>query len=204
MHDNTVAAIAIFCIFGLPIVAWTLFRVFNFVERMELIKRGIVPPPNLSGRRAREWARMQQQGGGWAGSPWQQQAQTQQTVTPPPAYGPVAYDDAQSALFKGIRLSLIGLAIVIGMSFLCKGPWLLAGLVPMFVGIAQVIIALLSGAQLPGVSGSVSYVPPPNGPVPPPGVNPQPPPGSSSAPWAQPGRPHVEELSKPIQPPDVR
>jgi hypothetical protein len=211
MHDNEVAAFAILCIFGLPIAAWIMFRVFRFIERMEMIKRGIIPPPDGSfgrGRAYRAWAQQQQA----AGTPWQQQAQYQ-TPPPPPQQAPYVYapdDDAQRALFKGITLTLIGLAILIGLSFIGgtpgssdfrPGPWLLGGLIPMFVGIAQVIIALLSGAQLPGVQGQrvISQAPPP---PPPPGFGTPPPAGSS--PWAQPGRPPFEELSKPIQPPDVR
>jgi hypothetical protein len=83
---------------------------------------------------------------------------------------------------------------------------ILAGLIPMFVGIAQIIIALLSGAQLPGVDPRITFIPPPQ---PPPGA-PQPPPhpGFGSAtppPWAdQPGRQRFEELSKPVPPPDLR
>jgi hypothetical protein len=209
MHDNEVAAFAILCIFGLPIMAWVMFRVFRFIERMEMIKRGIVPPPDGGFGRGRVWAQ-QQQAGRDAGTPWQQQAQYQ---TPPAPQAPCVYapdDDAQRALFKGIRLTLIGLAILIGLSFIGgtpgssdfrPGPWLLGGLIPMFVGIAQVIIALLSGAQLPGVQGQRVSQPPP--PPPPPGFGTPPPPAGSS-PWAQPGRPPFEELSKPIQPPDVR
>jgi hypothetical protein len=212
MHDDFVPALAIFCIFGLPIAAWIVFRVFRFLERMEMIKRGIVPPPDANfgfgrGRAYRLWA--EQQAARGPGAPWQQQQQGP-TIVPPPQpqaawCGPD--DDAQRALFKGIRLTLIGFAILIGLSFIGGtpgtgdfrgGPWLLGGLIPMFVGIAQIIIALLSGAQLPGVqTNGVSYVPPP-------GVPPTPPPPPSGTAWQQPGRPHFEELSKPVQPPDVR
>ncbi|MBV9408193.1 MAG: hypothetical protein JO164_05185 [Candidatus Eremiobacteraeota bacterium] len=125
-------------------------------------------------------------------------------------------DDPQQALFKGIRLTLIGFAILLGLSFIGGGhggPWLLGGLIPMFVGIAQIIIALLSGAQLPGIQPGITLIPPPQ--PPPPGSPPPPPggwtngsaPGAPGAPppWAQqPGRPHFEELSKPTPPPDVR
>ena len=209
-NDNDVAMFAIFCIFGLPIAAWILFRIFGFVERMAMINRGIVPPPS-GGRRAwRDWqAQQQQPQASWTGAPWQQPQ-----AAPPPrvdrrALGPD--DDAQSALFKGIRLTLIGLAILIGLSFIGGtpgtsdfrgGPWLLGGLIPMFVGIAQVIIAVLSGAQLPGVAGGTRFGPPPG-----PGGGfqpPPPPPGSAGAPWARPAAPNYEELAKPTQPPDLR
>ena len=213
MHDNAVAALAIFCIFGLPVAAWIVVRAMRFVERMEMIKRGIVPPPDGAfgrGRAYREWARQQQQQGPWAGAPWQQPG-----VTPPPVPPPVAAsygdDDAQTQLYKGIRLALIGFAILIGLSFIGGtpltaefhgGPWLLGGLIPMFVGVAQIIIALLSGAQLPNVQSRPTFVPPPGAGPPPPG-SPPPGPTTVSGPWEQPGR-RFEELSKPVQPPDVR
>jgi len=47
--------------------------------------------------------------------------------------------------------AFVGLAILIGLSFISPGhvgPWLLGGLIPMFVGIAQIITAVLSGAQI--------------------------------------------------------
>jgi hypothetical protein len=76
----------------------------------------------------------------------------------------------------------------------------------MFVGIAQILIAILSGAQLPGVQGRTTIIPPP---YPPPGAPPPqpPPPGYGNAPptpppWAE--RPRFDELSKPVQPPDLR
>lgn len=102
-----------------------------------------------------------------------------------PNYG---MDEAQVTLRKGIRLTFIGLALTIGLSFVGlhsesadipvpglmpvttwhPGPWLLGGLVPMFVGLAQVVTALLSGATLrPVTNGNGAYVPPPPN-VPPP------------------------------------
>jgi hypothetical protein len=214
MPDNVVAALAIICIFGLPIAAWIVFRSFRFLERMEMIKHGIVPPPDAHfgfgrARAYRMWAEQQAARGA---APWQQQSQT----VPPPQ--PAAWcggpdDDAQRALFKGIRLAMVGFALLIGLSFIGGtpgsgsfhgGPWLLGGLIPMFVGIAQIIIAVLSGAQLPGVQSAGMYGSPP------PGVPPSPPPGGfgaqppPSGAWQQPGRPHFEELTKPVPPPDVR
>jgi len=215
MPDNVVAALAIICIFGFPIAAWIVFRAFRFLERMEMIKRGIVPPPDAHfgmGRalRYRMWAQQQAARGA---PPWQAQAQP----VPPPQQAQWAYggdDDAQRALFKGIRLAMIGFAILIGLSFIGGtpgsgsfhgGPWLLGGLIPMFVGIAQIIIAVLSGAQLPGVQSAGMYGPAPPGvppnPPPPGGFGAQPPPSGA---WQQPGRPRFEELTKPVQPPDVR
>lgn len=205
-HDDSVIALfAIFCIFGLPVVGWIAIRTFRFLERMEMIKHGMVPPPESGfwgfGRRRawREWSAQQRQ----------QQQQVQWGAAGRP-HDPLIDDEPQQALFKGIRLALIGLALFIGLSFVGGtpgtpdfryGPWLLGGLVPMFVGIAQIIVAVLSGAQLPGVTGRGTFVPPPP-PPPGPGTPPPPPPGSAA--WQQPGRPRFEELSKPTPPPDLR
>jgi hypothetical protein len=198
--------VAIICIFGLPISAWIVFRTFRFLERMEMIKRGMVPPPDgRGGRQYRDWARGAQTGPipgqvpPWQGQPY---------VAPQPQPQPVwtgADEDAQSALYKGIRLALIGLAILIGLAFIGGtpgspdfrgGPWLLGGLIPMFVGVAQIIIALLSGAQFPGSQRS-TFIPPPGPSAPPPA----PPPSGA---WEQPRGPRLEELAKPVQPPDLR
>jgi hypothetical protein len=77
------------------------------------------------------------------------------------------------------------------------GPWLLGGLIPMFVGIAQIIIALLSGAQF-GVSVPPIAGGPRGGPMPPPPSQ-----RSYGAP-PQPGQPgvHYEELARPVKPPE--
>lgn len=206
MNDDIVALFAIICIFGLPVAGWIIVRAFRFIERMEMIKRGIVPPPERLGRRQyQEWARGQQAAPP-PGPAWQ--AQTYTTPPPPkaqPAWAPGCDEDAQIALFKGIRLSLIGFAILIGLSFIGGtpgttdfhgGPWLLGGLIPTFVGVAQIIIALLSGAVLPGMQRA-TYIPPPSPGAPPPGPAP-------SGPWEQPRSGRFEELSKPAQPPDLR
>jgi hypothetical protein len=116
-------------------------------------------------------------------------------------------------LRKGIMLALIGLAILIGLSFIGydnngpfnspemhPGPWLLGGLIPMFVGIAQIIVAVLSGAQL-GPIGQRPAPPPYPGAAPPP---PPPPPGAR--PYEPEPRTHsgYEELKRPVPPPDRR
>jgi hypothetical protein len=208
MSDNVVALFAIFFIFGLPVVAWIVVRTFRFLERIEMIKHGIVPPPDSpfgfrARREWREWARGQQQ----------QQMGWQPGSGPMP--GPGANScwepgaDPQRMLFKGIRLAAIGLALFIGLSFIggtpgtpgfTYGPWLLGGLIPLFVGIAQIAISVLCGAQLPQgrrtfVDRSTFVAPPP-----PPGPDVVPPPSGA---WQQPGR-RLEELGKPTPPPDVR
>lgn len=208
MQDNTVAAIAIVCIFGGPVAAWIVMRVLKHQERMEMLRRGIVPPPEFNKNAYNAWRR--------AGSPWPPPgagpAPQAAPWTPQPAPAPwtTPEDDPQRALFKGIRLALIGFAITVGlgMAFHRGNPVILGGLIPMFVGIAQIIIAVLSGAQLPGVAPHITFMPPP--PQPPPGTPPPPPHNGFGTvppppPWAeQPGRQRFEELSKPAPPPDVR
>jgi hypothetical protein len=201
MDETLIPLFAIFFIFGAPVVAFVVTRALAHRERLEMIRRGMVPPPRGGGRAYRAWAQQQQQ----------QQAQQPWSTPPPPAPEWSSYSDDGSperALHKGIRTAFIGLAILIGLSFIGGtpgspefhgGPWLLGGLIPMFVGIAQIIIAVLSGAQFPGVRPQVTYTPPP----PPPGAA-SPPPGPST-PWQQqPGRSPFEELSKPAKPPDLR
>jgi hypothetical protein len=46
----------------------------------------------------------------------------------------------------------IGLALTVGMSFIGFGPWLLAGLIPMFIGLARLLALLLQG-DLPKAKG---------------------------------------------------
>ncbi len=144
MSNNAVAAIAVFCIFGAPIAAFIIMRVLSHRERIEMIRRGMMPPQAF--RHARGW-----QAGSVAPPP----------VPPPWVPGPSDTDSPDRSLRKGITLGLIGLALLIGLSFIGSdtngplnsleihpGPWLLGGLIPMFVGIAQIIVALLSGAHL--------------------------------------------------------
>jgi len=207
MNEMLIPLFAIFFIFGLPVAAFIVSRLLKHRERMELLRRGIIPPADMGDKRAyRAW----QQSGAWQGPP------------PPPNVAPMPApvwsapeDDPQRALYRGIRVAFIGFAILLGLSFIGgtpgtsafrTGPWLLGGLIPMFVGIAQVIIALLSGAELPGVQSRKGFGPPRGpgglGSAPPPGFGPTvaPPP-----PWAeQPGHPRFEELTKPAPPPDLR
>ena len=208
MSENLAAIFVPICLFGLPVLAFIVSRVLRHQERMEMLRRGIVPPDYGDKRAYRAWRK--------AGSPWpppgqpgpQAQAPWVQPV-PPPAWTPAPEDDPQRALFKGIRVALIGFALTIGLGALFGGfsgnPAILGGLIPMFVGIAQIIIALLSGAQLPWMEPRVTFIPPPphqpGAPPPPPGYGSQPPP-AQPPPWAE--RPRFEELSKPTPPPDVR
>jgi hypothetical protein len=208
MSYQIIPLVAIIVTIGLPIAAWITAIVFRHQERMEMLRRGIVPP--LLDRHAyRAWRR--------AGSPWPPPGTpvgapqgSGPWVQQQPPWTPAVEDDPQRALFKGIRVALIGFAITVGIGVVFGGysgnPIILGGLIPMFVGIAQIIIALLSGAQLPGMQPRVTFMPPP--PQAPPGPGMPPPAGYGAAtppPWGQqPGRARFEELSKPAPPPDAR
>ncbi len=182
----------IFFIFGLPVLAWLFFRMMAHRERMEMLRQGILP----NSGDVRKWA-----------------------AAPGPAapHGrPLADPDwslesAHRTLRKGITLSMIGFALTIGLSFIGydegswhPGPWLLGGLIPMFVGIAQVIIALLSGATfLPAQMGTGRQAaPPPLGGPPPPPNAPNAPPTYDSTYTYRPG--DTPELRPPTTPPDRR
>lgn len=210
MDENLIPVFVMLFVFGFPVAAFIVTRVLRHQERMELLRRGIIPPPDMRDKHAyKAWRQ--------SGAPWPTSVNATVPVAPPPGWS-APEDDPQRALYRGIRTAFVGFAILIGLSFIGGtpgsagfhgGPWLLGGLIPMFVGIAQVIIALLSGAELPGVVQSqprARFMPPPAGPGP---AGPPPPPGFVSAsappPWAeQPGRQRFEELSKPVPPPDLR
>ncbi|MBV8602921.1 MAG: hypothetical protein JO359_15260 [Candidatus Eremiobacteraeota bacterium] len=182
MDDNSIAALAVVCIFGLPIVGWILIRFMQHSERMAMIKHGIVPPQGNPGK----WD---------AGARWA----SPHNVAPPDA----AYNyEAQIQLRRGIRTTFIGLALFIGLSFIgfrgdgsfVPGPWLLGGLIPMFVGIAQVISAVLAGAEFSRPRPS-TYAPQPPPSQPPP----QAPPPSGPYTYRPPGNQEELPRSKPPQ-----
>jgi hypothetical protein len=198
MDDNIVAALALTCIFGLPIMAWIVSRVLAHQERMEMLRRGIVPPPN-----AREMRRAMKYG--WTPDAVHQDASNQYGYYPSDFY-------AQQQLRKGMQVAFVGLALLIGLGFIgyrgdgsfVYGPWLLGGLIPLFVGIAQVIGAVLGGANFgPGVARQRFGQPPPTGAAP----GPRPdrggtmPPGPAYGGW-RPGP--TPEIEKPASPPDYR
>ncbi len=210
MDEQVIPLVAIIVTVGLPIGGWIVAMIFRHQERMELLRRGIVPPPTFDRRAYKAWRKS---GAAWPppgmGAPQQTAWSQPQPVPPQAQWG--AGDDPQLALFKGIRVALVGFALTIGIGIAFGGyrgnPIILGGLIPLFVGIAQIIIAVLSGAQLPGVAPRMTFMPPP----PPPGApGPQPPPAGFGAtapppPWAdQPGRTRFEELTKPVNPPDLR
>jgi len=168
MDDNVVAALAVVCIFGLPVAGWIVTRMLKHMERMEMIKRGIAPPDDST-----RWEKWEQ-----AAFTARQAAQQQagMYVNHPSNWNP----GAQACLRKGIVTTAVGVALLIGLSFIglhgdgtfTMGPWLLGGLIPMFVGLAQIANAILAGAQFPRSGVTIGPIPPP-----PPGSAPPPPSG---------------------------
>jgi hypothetical protein len=199
--EDLVPLVAILVIFGAPMAAWILSKVHAHTERMEMIRRGMAPPPpgiphNL-------------QPPNWQAPPPNMQAGKRGGYYPP------QYDDyyyAQRQLRRGIQVTLIGFALLLGLSTIGPlsgnpvGPWLLGGLIPMFVGIAQIVNAVLNGARLPGFgagtwSQPTNFGPPPNvGPGPSAGT---PPPQAPPGPYAwRPGS--TPEIERPVPPPEQR
>ena len=201
--EDLIPLFGIVFLFGAPVAAWIISRVLAHQERMEMIRHGYMPPPDPRAMRRGTW---------------------QGTVPPPPGPGmrvppmPGMYDDpayyAQAQLRKGITVTFVGFAVLIGLSFIgmrggmfYPGPWLLGGLIPMFVGIAQIINAVLNGARLPGMNVSAGGQAQSTnfGPIPGPGPGPSagPTPPSDPGPYAwRPGP--MPEIEKPVPPPDVR
>jgi hypothetical protein len=192
--DNLLGAIIVVIIFGAPIAAWIVSRILSHQERMEMMRRGFAPPPDPRAmKKAMKY--------GW----------TPGSGTQPTQY---VYDadhySAQRQLRKGIQLAFIGLALLIGLSFIGShdgrfvyGPWLLGGLIPMFVGLAQIVGAVLAGARLGVPAGGQTFGPPPGGTASMPGASagsagPQP---DSYGGW-RPGA--TPEIQKPASPPDYR
>lgn len=198
MDDNIVAALAVTCIFGLPVMGWIVSRVLAHQERMEMLRRGVVPPPN-----ARDMRRAMKHG--WTPGAMQQDPSNHYDYYPQDFY-------AQQQLRKGMQVAFVGLALLIGLGFIgyrgdgtyVYGPWLLGGLIPLFVGIAQIIGAVLSGASFGPAATRQRFGP---GPSPAAGA-PDPqnagamPPGPASYGGWRPGP--MPEIEKPASPPDYR
>ena len=164
--DGAVAVFALMFIFGGPIVAFIAWRTYAHKERMEMIRQGMVPPGVFGGQP----------------TPMPGRQPAGQTVFVPNG-------TCQATLAKGIRTMFIGFALLIGLSLIgCQsdagwhpGPWLLGGLIPFFVGLSQVVIAMLSGATIvaPGWQRQGAGIPEPplySVPNPPPPGAPPPPP----------------------------
>lgn len=209
--DTIVPVIAILVIFGLPLAYGIVNRVFAHHERMEMLKRGIVPPPDP------KWAKRMHKAG-WYDAGMYGMPQGQPGVAPPPYDAYAAYQascaNPNRMLRKGITLAMVGFALLVGLSFIDvgrPGPWLLGGLIPLFVGIAQVIIAVLSGASFGPFGINAQWQQP--GFPPPPGAQQQQ--SSGQPPFSRPRdvtpggygawRPGgTTGLEKPPSPPDVR
>lgn len=211
--ENIVPVVFIVVVFGLPLTMAIVNRVFAHHERMEMLKRGIVPPPDP------KWAKRMRKGGWYDPNAYGMQ-QGQPGVAPPPYDAYAAYqascNDPSRMLRKGITLAMVGFALLVGLSFIDlgrPGPWLLGGLIPLFVGIAQVIIAVISGASLGpiGLGGQQWQRPG----MPPPGAQQQQQPPFGQQPFTgqrdvsaggygawRPGG--TTGLEKPPSPPDVR
>ncbi len=189
MSDNGVATVALFCIFGLPIIALMVHRVLRHQERIAMIQHGfpVDADPRDSYRAMRRAAKM--------GVPPSQVGD----------FAPLFY--AQARLQRGITTTFVGVAIVVGLSFIgyhhgtiSPGPWLIGGLIPLFIGLAQVSGALLSGAQIGGFGIGRGYTMPPPGPVPPNGMPPTSPPSGTPWGWRPGSAPGLDEPPKPPQP----
>ena len=153
MDGPAVGALAVLILFGGPVAAWIVHRVFSHAEYMAMIRNGMTPPPDPRAmRRAARYGWTPPPAGPAAGNPWAAAPAAPPQAPPiPNAYGEYAGYYAQRQLHRGMVTAFVGLAILIGLSFISPGhlgPWLLGGLIPMFVGLAQIITAVLSGAQL--------------------------------------------------------
>jgi hypothetical protein len=189
--ESFVATFAFLAVFGFPVAAFVFSRWLAHRERMEMIRHGMPPPGGKA-----DWRAMRAQ-------------------APVAGSNPYAGYDAGAAhvtLRKGITVAFIGLALTIGLSFIGysdsipfgvrwrPGPWLLGGLVPLFVGLAQIISAILSGASFGAVQRSGGY--PPQGPAAP-SEAPSPPGQSFDGSYAY--RPdQTQELQPPGKPPERR
>jgi hypothetical protein len=192
---------------GAPIAAWIVSRVLAHQERMAMISRGLVPPPVPPDPWTMKQAMRAAGRSGWGAAP--------------PGPFNWAYDPgwqawyAQRQLRKGVQIAFIGFALIVALGtvfgYRWPGPWLLFGLVPMFVGIAQVIGALLMGARIPGLGGGqgAQFGPPPgtggtaaggSGPAGAAAPGAPPSPGSYGG-WRPDATP---EIPKPPSPPDHR
>jgi hypothetical protein len=162
MEDTVVPIVIVGIVIGLPIVAWIISRVLAHRERIEMIRHGLLPPPDPGVPRP-------------SGTRWHQGR-------------PSAWDaeSAHESLRRGVKTTMLGLALLIGVSFIGyrttgplgvptidPGPWLLVGLIPTFIGLAQIMVALLSGARFgPPQGAPPPSAAPPTGAPPPPSTPP--------------------------------
>jgi hypothetical protein len=163
MDGNITGIVAIIFVFGLPVAGWVVSRVLSHNEYMAMISRGITPPPD-----PRAWRRAQKEG--WVPPPGAPTQTTGQWAPPPPPpfgytgtpptipnqYGDYYQAYAQRRLSKGIMVAFVGLALYLGLGFIDHnggfgGP-AIPGLIVLFVGMAQIISAVLAGATVGGAS----------------------------------------------------
>ncbi len=190
-------------LFGAPVAALVISRVLAHRERMEMIRQGMAP----IGAGGKRWQR--------AGQAFRDRVEgvggARQEV---PFVTPIDGKSPDRMLRGGVVTACIGLAVLIGLSFIgfsqsgpfggwtiVPGPWLIGGLVPMFVGIAQIINAVLAGANIgaPRISRDSYRMPPPDA-----ASYAEPPPWATD-PMAQPGRmSEPPRIARPVPPPDIR
>jgi len=193
MDFNTasVALFGTFAVFGFPIAAFIILRLLAHRERMEMIRHGMSPQTKMG-----------------IGKAYQAPNAMSPTLSNPNC------SDPRTLLRKGITLTFIGLALTIGLSFIGldgdsgrwhPGPWLLGGLIPMFIGLAQVTTAFLTDPDLFAMLGRRGFAPRPQGPA---FTDVTPPPGPADVPHYdtsytyRPGG--TQELRPPTAPPEPR
>jgi len=193
-HGETfIAAFSVFMVFGAPTLLWFSIRYMKHRERMAMIARNQAFP---EGPRAV---------GMPAGAPVDYAA---------PGTVRNSEGSPEMQVRRGIRTAFIGAAITIVFGFMSfhdgdfrPGATLLAGLVPLFIGLSQIVNGVLSGATFPGVSRP-SDLPPYGCGAPPPGAGP----GSPKTPGASPFEPYsytyrpggAPEIDVPPRPPQTR
>jgi hypothetical protein len=213
MDYTVIPVVAILCVFGLPIAGWIISRVLAHNEYMAMINRGITPPPD-----SRAWRRAQREGwvpppgapgnpgNAWGVPPPPPPFYTGTPPTAPDASGDYYHAYAQRRLGKGIMVAMVGMALYLGLGFIDGnhgfGGSSLPGLIVMFVGLAQIISAVLAGATVgaPSAGWTPNQRSTPFGPA----ASPPPPPPPAGAPphgW-RPG--DVTPIEKPAGPPDPR
>ena len=162
---------AIFMVFGAPILAILVWVWFRHQERMAMISQGLMPPdPRMTRKMGRQGF---VPGPGWT-------------------YDPAAAANIQ--LRRGVSTSLIGMGLLIGLSFVgannngtfTLGPWLIPGFIVLFVGLANVANAYLAGGRFAGQQGANTYFAPGPQMQPPPQANQQPGPAPTVEPSAGP------------------
>jgi hypothetical protein len=65
-----------------------------------------------------------------------------------PRTSPTGSPAGSQSLSGSLTIIAVGLALTLGMGTIGFGPWLLAGLIPLFIGLARLLALLLQG-QLP-------------------------------------------------------